>query len=153
MDLTSYLSKFSTQSETSRLELPKSENVSLCMDVHCIATTSYSKPLYSFAVSCMPTVSFRIQQCQVELQQMKERGDTLQGELVVKNMRLTDMQVKCKLLCVHRDILQEQRDKLSESKRQLVEELVSNIQCKELEIIVFCMLHVFHSNRAMKLKS
>jgi len=71
---------------------------------------------------------------------MKERGDTLQGELVVKNMRLTDMQVKCKLLCVHRDILQEQRDKLSESKRQLVEELVSNIQCKELEIPVFCML-------------
>jgi len=34
MDLTSYLSKFSTQSRTSRLELPKSENVSLCMEFH-----------------------------------------------------------------------------------------------------------------------
>ena len=73
-------------------------------------------------------MSTRIQQCQVELQQTKERGHTLQGELVVKNMRLSDMQVKCKLLCVHRDILQEQRDKLSETKRQLVEDLVSSIQ-------------------------
>lgn len=71
-------------------------------------------------------VSSRIQQCQVELQQMRERTHALQGELVVKNMKLADMEVKCKLLCVCKNILQEQRDTLYKSKRQLAKELVSH---------------------------
>ena len=57
---------------------------------------------------------------------MRERTHALQGELVVKNMKLADMEVKCKLLCVCRNILQEQRDTLYESKRQLAKELVSH---------------------------
>ncbi len=74
-----------------------------------------------------PPVSAQIQQSQSELQQVKDEAHTHLGEVAVKNSKLADVEVTCRLLTVRRDILREQRDKLAGSKTELSAELVRSI--------------------------
>ena len=77
-----------------------------------------------FQIRIRILVSSKIQQCQLELQQTTEASHTLQGELVVKRLKLADLEVNAKLLTIRRGIAQEQRDKLAESRKQVIDELV-----------------------------
>lgn len=69
-------------------------------------------------------MSSQIQQSQAELQQVKDEAHTLSGEMAVKNSRLADLEATCRLLTVRRDIFQDQKEKLMESKAEISRELV-----------------------------
>ena len=55
---------------------------------------------------------------------MREEAHLLQGKRVVKSTKLADLEVKCKLLTFRRKILQDQRDKLTETRKELADEKV-----------------------------
>ena len=78
----------------------------------------------TFSDFVLVAVSSKIQQCQLELQQTKEASHTLQGEQVVKRLKLAGLEVDAKLLAIRRGIAQEQKDKMAGSRKQVIDELV-----------------------------
>lgn len=60
----------------------------------------------------------------MKLEQGKERLSTKQGELVVKNSKLADVEMEVKLLQFRKDILQSQKKDIAEEKNLLFEEYV-----------------------------
>ena len=69
-------------------------------------------------------VSSAIRQAQLQLQQTREHVSNKQGELVVKNLRLSDVEVDTKLFTLRERILLEQRDKLLLEQRGFKQHLV-----------------------------
>ena len=103
----SYLSKYSILRETLKLE-----QTSLRLVSSILATQTGIFCLFS-------TVNARIQDVQMKLEQGKERLATKQGELVVKNSKLADVEMEVKLLQLRKDILQNQRKDVTEEKHLL----------------------------------
>ena len=65
-----------------------------------------------------------IQECQKDLQKVRSRGGVLQGELVVKNQRLADSEIRMRLQEVKKSVLEEQKSDLMKEKQQLSDNLV-----------------------------
>ncbi len=78
--------------------------------------------------SIIHPVSLKIQWSQNDVQLVKDEAHTLLGEVAVKNTKLADLEVSCKLLKLRRDILRGQKEKLAESKTELSGELVRRLR-------------------------
>ena len=109
-------SKFSTQKGIFKRGPADSESVS--------STLSHIHAKSQYVCVKLVAVSSKIQQCQLELQQAKEASHTLQGEQVVKRLKLAGLEVDAKLLAIRRRIAQEQKDKVAGNKKQVIGELV-----------------------------
>lgn len=70
------------------------------------------------------TVRASIQECQRDLQKVRTRGGVLQGELVVKNQRLADCEIRVRLQEVKKKVLEEQKLDLLKERQQLSDKLV-----------------------------
>ena len=72
-------------------------------------------------------VGSEVEQCQSELQHVREEVHTKQGELAVKRNKLADQVVETKVLRVRKQILQDQMHTLTQNKGKITLEFVSTI--------------------------
>lgn len=69
----------------------------------------------------------RIQAVHRELEQGRERLSTKQGELVVKNSKLADIEMEIKLLRLKKDVLESQEKDIAAQKERISEEYVGTL--------------------------
>ena len=85
------------------------------------------------------TVRACIQECQRDLHKVRSRGGVLQGELVVKNQRLADSEIRMRLQEVKKNVLEEQKSDLMKEKQQLSNNLVF-VNCITCQHVGYCLV-------------